>query len=44
LIAAAIDLREIVVGELTPLLLDLAFNFSPVSFDPIPIHFNASKS
>jgi hypothetical protein len=44
LIATAIDLRQIVVGELTPLFFDFAFNFFPVSFDPIPIDFDASKS
>jgi len=25
-------------------LLDLAFNLFPVSFDPVPIYFDASKS
>jgi Cytochrome c len=39
LVAAAIDLSEIIVGQLTPLLLDLAFGCYPVPFDTVPIHF-----
>src|SRR5580704_6156322 len=38
LVALAVDLREIVVGELTPLLLDLAFGLLPVSFNAVPVH------
>jgi len=45
LIAAAVDLGEIVVGPLTPLLLDLAlplpfssFQFLSVPFDAVPVH------
>src|SRR5579872_1955336 len=38
LIAAAIDLRQIIVGELAPFFLDLAFALFPASFQAIPIH------
>src|SRR4029077_19352679 len=38
LVALAVDLGKIVVGELTPLLLDLAFGLLPVSFDAVPVH------
>src|ERR1700756_1632668 len=43
LIALTIDLREIIVGELTPLLFDLALGGLPISFDSIPIHFQSSS-
>ena len=36
LIAAAVDLSKIIVGQLTPLLFDLAFCFLPVPLDPVP--------
>src|SRR5436305_15303770 len=39
LLAAPIGLGEIIIGQLTPLLLDLAFGCLPVSFDAVPIHF-----
>src|SRR5271168_4387090 len=38
LIALAIDLGKIVVGELAPLLLDLSFSLLPISFHAVPIH------
>src|ERR1700675_4535809 len=38
LVALAVDCGQIVVGELTPLLLDLAFGLLPVSFDAVPVH------
>jgi hypothetical protein len=38
LIAATIDLSKIVVSELIPYLLDLAFGFFLVPFDPVPVH------
>src|SRR5271169_1270358 len=38
LIALAVDQGQIVVGELAPLLLDLALGLFPVSFDTVPIH------
>ncbi len=37
--ALALDDVKIVVGELAPLLLGLALERLPVSFDPIPIHY-----
>jgi hypothetical protein len=39
LLAAPIGLGEIIIGQLTPFLLDLAFGCLPVSFDAVPIHF-----
>ena len=39
LLAAPIGLGKIIIGQLTPLLLDLAFGCLPVSFDAVPIHF-----
>src|ERR1700733_7842724 len=38
LFPASLDLVEVVVGELPPLLLDLAFELLPVALDGIPIH------
>src|SRR4029079_4765878 len=38
LLAVAIDLSEVDVGKLAPLLLDLASHLLPVAFDAIPIH------
>src|SRR4029078_4234201 len=37
-LAAAIDGSQVIIGELTPLLLDLAFDLLPVSFNTIPVH------
>ena len=37
LVAAAVDLSEIIIGQLTPFLLDLAFRGFPVPFNSIPI-------
>jgi len=37
LFATARDLVEIIIRKMTPLLLDLAFELFPVSFDAIPI-------
>src|SRR5947207_15145852 len=39
LLAAPIGLVQIIIGQLTPLLPDLAFGCLPVSFDAVPIHF-----
>jgi len=38
LIALAIDDVKIIVGKLTPLLLDLALDLLPVTFDWIPVN------
>src|SRR5918995_4283631 len=38
LIATAIDHIEVVVCELAPLFLDVAFHLLPVSFNSVPIH------
>jgi hypothetical protein len=38
LIATTGDSVQIVVGEVAPLLFDLAFELLPVSFNSIPIH------
>src|SRR5690349_18011892 len=38
LLTFSVHLGEIVVRELTPFLLDLAFGLLPVSFDAVPIH------
>jgi hypothetical protein len=38
LLAVAVDLRDIVVSELAPLLLHLAGHLFPVSLYAIPIH------
>src|SRR3569833_3720034 len=38
LLATALDGIEIVVGELAPLFLELAFHLLPVAFDNVPIH------
>src|SRR5690606_33570070 len=38
LVALAGDDIELVVGEFAPLLLDLAFQLLPVSFDNVPVH------
>jgi len=43
LVAAAVDLSEIVIGQLTPFLLDLVFRGFPVPFNLIPIHSLTSK-
>jgi hypothetical protein len=38
LFCPAVDLGQVVVGELSPLLLHGALQLLPVSFDPVPIH------
>src|SRR5690606_22259949 len=38
LVALAGDDIEMVVGQFAPLLLDLAFQLLPVSFDDVPVH------
>jgi hypothetical protein len=38
LIAMTLDFVQVVVGEITPLLFDLAFELFPVTFDAIPVH------
>lgn len=43
LIAAAVDLGEIIISQLTPLLLDLAFCFFPIAFNPVPIRVASPK-
>lgn len=44
LLAPAIDLVEIVIGEFTPLFLDLALGLFPVSFNAIPVHWLVLRS
>jgi hypothetical protein len=36
--SAAVDLREVIVGQFSPLLLHGAFHLLPISFNPVPIH------
>ena len=43
LVAAAVDLSEFVIGQLTPFLLDLVFRGFPVPFNLIPINSLTSK-
>src|SRR5262249_46071671 len=38
LVLLAADVVEVVIVELTPLLLDLALELFPIAFDPVPIH------
>jgi hypothetical protein len=38
LLATAIDLRQVVVSELSPLLLDLAGHLLPTTFNAVPVH------
>src|SRR5215204_733645 len=38
LVAAAVDHVQIVIGELAPLLFDVAFELLTVPFNPVPIH------
>src|SRR3954451_1344661 len=40
LISLAVDGGKVVVGEITPFLLDLALHLLPVPFDTIPVHFD----
>jgi hypothetical protein len=40
LIPPAVDGGQVVVGEVSPLFLDLALHLLPVSLDAIPVHFN----
>ena len=35
---AAVDLREVIVGQFSSLLLHGAFHLLPISFNPVPIH------
>src|SRR5262249_14260420 len=44
LLSTAIYHVEIVVGELSPLFLDPAFNLLPISFDSIPVHLDLRRS
>src|SRR5262245_3951280 len=39
-LAPALNNVQVIVGELAPLLLGLAFELLPVSFDAIPIHLD----
>src|SRR4026208_784441 len=38
LLAVAVDLREVVVGELAPLCLHLAGDLLPIAGDAVPVH------
>jgi hypothetical protein len=40
LVTSAVDSSKVVIGELAPLLFDLARELFPTSFNPIPIHCN----
>src|SRR5581483_299505 len=42
LIPIAVDLGEVVVGQLTPFFLHLAHGLFPVSFDSVPVHVAVS--
>ena len=44
LISFAVDRGEIIVGQLAPLFLDLAFDLLPIAFHPIPVHERFSLS
>jgi hypothetical protein len=44
LVPTAIYNAKIVISELSPLLLDLAFDLLPISFDSIPVHVNLRRS
>jgi hypothetical protein len=44
LFSTAVYNVKIVVSELSPLLLDPAFNLLPISFDSIPVHVNLRRS
>src|SRR5204862_204609 len=44
LIAPTVDHVEIIVGQLAPLLLDLAFDLLPVPFDSVPVHLESPSS
>jgi hypothetical protein len=39
LISLTVDGRKVVVGEISPLLLDLSLHLLPVTLDAIPVHF-----
>src|SRR5262249_37701958 len=39
LFALSVDLSQIVIGELAPLLFDAALMLLPISFDAVPVHF-----
>src|SRR5215204_3856626 len=44
LVAAAVDHVQVVIGELAPLLFDVALELLPVPFNPIPIHHRLLNS
>ena len=44
LLTLSVDLSQIVIGELAPLLFDLAFRLSPISLDAVPVHCVASEN
>jgi hypothetical protein len=44
LLALAVDLGQIVVGELTLLFLDLSLGLLPISFQAIPVHRRSSRT
>src|SRR5215469_15359837 len=41
LFALSVDLGQIVLSELAPLLFDLALSLLPISFDEVPVHFTS---
>src|SRR5215469_12334659 len=43
LFAPSVDLSQIVIGELAPLLFDLALGLFPISFDAVPVHVVTSE-
>src|SRR4029453_7923243 len=44
LLAVSIDLGKVIVGELAPLLLDLACHLLPFALDAVPVHGRALSS
>src|SRR5215467_8386757 len=44
LFALSVDLSQIVLGELAPLLFDLALDLFPISFDAVPVHFTPPRT
>src|SRR6516165_10935745 len=44
LFALSVDLCEIVLSELAPLLFDLTLSLLPISFDEVPVHFTPPRS
>jgi hypothetical protein len=44
LFALSVDLSQIVLSELAPLLFDLTLSLLPISFDAVPVHFTPPRS